>query len=220
MSLRFACVSALLLAACGGSSSDPVLQGDPTSPASSSDGGIETDASTPPPSSSPDSGVDASTKDTRIDPIDVGHSWTWNVTVLGFYPSCDNGQTVSTVLSERMLDGKKAVDLQSLCTNAGVFTYSVDGDRVYSYWDNAWHVALDAPVADGHSWTDDYADFEWKAEGTLKTAIGTFDECYSAKKKVSYPYYTTFCRGVGPVRWHFEDGFGNGYDATIIGKNF
>lgn len=35
--------------------------------------------------------VDGSVQDTRIDPIEVGRSWTYDVTVLGFYPACSNG---------------------------------------------------------------------------------------------------------------------------------
>jgi hypothetical protein len=27
--------------------------------------------------------------------------------------------------------------------------------------------------------------------------------------------YATFCRGIGPVRWHFVEQSGNGYDATL-----
>jgi hypothetical protein len=28
------------------------------------------------------------------------------------------------------------------------------------------------------------------------------------------------CRGVGPVKWHYEDGLGNGYEAVLTAKNF
>lgn len=222
-SLRFAFISALLVA-CGGSSADPVLDGDaaattpglPTSAAADaggSDAAVVTDGGS-------SDGSTVIPKDTRIDPIEVGHAWTFDVTVLGFYPACENGVNVATVIGERTLDGRTARDLQSLCKNAGIFTYSVDGDTVRTYWDDAWHVSLDAPVAEGHTWNDGYADYRWESKGTVKTAAGTFDDCWSATKVASYPYYTTFCRGVGPIHWHYEDGFGNGYDATIISKNF
>ena len=35
-----------------------------------------------------------------------------------------------------------------------------------------------------------------------------------------YTSYTVFCRGVGPVEWHYEDGFGNGYEAVLKAKGF
>ena len=222
MSLRIACTSALLLlVACGGSSSDPVIADVPDattglpSPSPATDGGSIVDAS---PTSA--DGGPVTTKDTRIDPIEVGHAWTYDVNVLGFYPACANGSHVSTVTSERMVEGRIARDLSSLCENAGTFTYSVDGDTVRSYLDDQWHVSLDAPITEGHTWSDDYASYRWESKGTVKTAAGTFAACWSATKVASYSSYTVFCRGVGPIHWHYEDGFGNGYDAVLTAKNF
>jgi hypothetical protein len=167
-----------------------------------------------------DGGPDGSMKDTRIDPIEVGHAWTYNVTVLGYFPACSNGVFVSNTLSTSMVDGKTALSVQSLCENAGVYKYSVDGDRVYAHLNGAWKTSLDAPVADGHTWSDGFVDYKWEAKGSVTTPAGTFSDCWSATTVASYTSYILLCRGVGPVKWHYEDGFGNGYEAIMTAKNF
>ena len=53
----------------------------------------------------------------------------------------------------------------------------------------------------------------WPPEATVGGVIN--GDCFTARKQVSYPSYTTFCRGVGPTHWHYEDGLGNGYDAVL-----
>jgi hypothetical protein len=167
-----------------------------------------------------DGGPDGSMKDTRIDPIEVGHAWTYNVTVLGYFPACSNGVFVSNTLSTSMVDGKTALSVQSLCENAGVYKYSVDGDRVYAYLNGAWKTSLDAPVADGHTWSDGFVNYKWESKGSVTTPAGTFSDCWSATTVASYTSYILLCRGVGPVKWHYEDGFGNGYEAIMTAKNF
>jgi hypothetical protein len=164
--------------------------------------------------------ADGSVKDTRIDPIEVGHAWTYNVTVLGFYPACSNGVFVSNTLSSSTLDGKTALSVQSLCENAGVFKYSVDGDRVYAYLGGGWKTSLDSPVAQGHMWSDGFLTYKWESKGSFTTPAGTFTDCWSATTVASYTSYILLCRGVGPVKWHYEDGLGNGYEATLTAKNF
>jgi hypothetical protein len=163
---------------------------------------------------------DGSVKDTRIDPIEVGHAWTYNVTVLGFYPACSNGVFVSNTLSSSTVAGKTALSVQSLCQNAGVFKYSVDGDRVYAYLNGSWKTSLDSPVAEGHTWSDGFLDYKWQSKGSVTTPAGTFTDCWSATTVASYTSYILLCRGVGPVKWHYEDGLGNGYEAILTAKNF
>jgi hypothetical protein len=216
----------LALGACGGSASDPSLSAADGGPGASEGGpGAATDSGPGPATgdgggSDAGDGGDGGVKDTRIDPIEVGHAWTYNVTVLGFYPTCQNGLWTSTTLSSAALDGKTALSVQSLCKDAGVFRYAVDGDRVYAYANAAWTVALDAPVADGHTWNDGLRDYRWDTKGSVTTPAGTFAECWSATVVASYTSYTIFCRGVGPVKWHYEDGFGNGYEAILTAKSF
>jgi len=217
---------AVAVMACGGSSvseiSDPdggggaPIDSGPTSPA---DAGLPPGDGGAADASGDAAKADAATADRRIDPIEVGRSWTYTVKVLGFYPACAAGTHVSTAKSAATRDGKRAITVSSLCKNAGDFDYAVEGDRVFSYV-AGWRLALDAPVAEGHRWTDGLRDYVWEAKGTRTVPAGTFDECWSAKVVASYPSYTVFCRGVGPVEWHYEDGFGNGYEAVLTAKSF
>jgi hypothetical protein len=224
MRLPFFLFSACLLVACGGSdaaapssSASPTPTGDPTaSPPAATD----PDAGSSPTTPTADGGADAAAKDTRIDPIEVGHAWTYNVKVLGFYPTCSNGVHTATALQSKTKDGKSAVEVQSLCENAGTFDYAVDGDRVHSYFAGQWRLSLDAPVVAGHTWSDGFRDYRWDDKGTVTTPAGTFSDCWQATTVASYESYILLCRGVGPVKWHFEDGLGNGYEAVLTAKNF
>jgi hypothetical protein len=215
------------LVACGGSNSNGDIGGLPG--AGGPDGGSDPFADAAVASSNDggdggggkvDGGSDGSMKDTRIDPIEVGHAWTYNVTVLGFFPACSNGVFVSNTLSTSTVDGKTALSVQSLCENAGVYKYSVDGDRVYAYLNGAWKTSLDAPVVDGHTWSDGFLDYKWESRGSVTTPAGTFADCWSATTVASYTSSIVLCRGVGPVNWHYEDGLGNGYEAIMTAKNF
>ena len=230
MSLLFrlaAVVLGLGLAACGGSDGSGVFATVPGTDGGSdpdatpmdpfADGGTGTDSATPTDGSTK---LDGTAKDNRIDPIEVGHTWTYNVTVLGFYPACSNGVFVSTALSQSTVDGKSAVSVQSLCENAGVYKYSVDGDRVYAYLNGSWKTSLDSPVVEGHTWSDGFRNYKWESRGSVTTPAGTFSDCWSATTVASYTSYIVLCRGVGPVKWHFEDGIGNGYEAILTAKNF
>lgn len=163
---------------------------------------------------------DAVTGARPIDPIDVGNAWTYDVTVLGWYPICSSGRHTATALEAVRVGGKNGVRVQSLCDRAGTYVYAAEGDRVWSWYAGAWRRSLDAPVRAGHAWSDDYFDYTWERVGTVTVPAGTFKSCWSAKKLTRYPSYTVFCRGVGPVHWHYEDGFGNGYDAVLRSKNF
>jgi hypothetical protein len=173
------------------------------------------------------SGIDAGSEaavdsgpDERIDPIALGHAWTYDVTVLGTYPACVAGTHTATVLNEEMLGGRQAFQVQSFCTNAGSFFYSVDGDRVFTWVAMTWVLSLDAPVAAAHTWSVGVESFTWQAVPTVTVPAGTYTNCWSAVEQVSYPTYTVFCRGVGPVQWHYEDGHGNGYEAVLTSKSF
>jgi hypothetical protein len=162
-----------------------------------------------------DAGADA-----PIDPIEVGHSWTYDVTVLGTYPSCTSGSFTATTLRSEPLDGKTAFEVQSVCEHAGIYKYAVEGDLVSTYVNGAWHVSLDAPVTAGHTWSDGVLTYRWDDAGTVTTKAGTFASCWSATTVAAYTSFVVLCRGVGPVHWHYEDGFGNGYDAQLTGKSF
>lgn len=217
---------ALIGVACGGSTGSEI-----SDPNLVADAGIDSAAVVPSVPSTSDAGADANrptdagpTKDgvapdRRIDPIEVGRSWTYDVKVLGFYPLCEAGSQVATARSSAPKDGKTAITVTSLCKNAGAFDYAVEGDRVFSYL-AGWKLALDAPVAEGHTWSDGTRSYVWESRGVQTLPAGTFDECWSATVVARYTSYTVFCRGVGPVKWHYEDGLGNGYEAVLTAKSF
>ncbi len=157
--------------------------------------------------------------DMRIDPIELGHAWTYDVTITGVYPLCKAGIQTGQVLGKKDVGGKPAFQVQSLCPAAGVSSYNVEGDRVLVYYGGVWLLALDAPVQEGHSWTNGTSTFTWHKEGTVTVPAGTFDDCWTARDESGQDSYTTFCRGVGPVIWHtIEDG--NGYDARLTKASF
>jgi hypothetical protein len=179
------------------------------------DGGApKGDAGAGPETSNGEGGVD-----NRIDPITVGRSWTYQVTTLGNYPLCPSGTHTAEAVSVAQRDGKYAYEVTSLCANAGEFFYSVDGDVVQWDYQGTWLLVLDAPVQDGHSWTNGTTSYAWHDAGSVAVQAGTFANCWIAQDTAG-PSYTTFCRGVGPVHWHYEDAFGNGYDALLTAKNF
>lgn len=217
---------ALVLVGCGGSEASSVEGPVP-------DGGLATDGSAGP-GPGGDGGVvtptgdgggdggggDGGAPDMRIDPIEVGHAWTYNVQVLGYYPACSNGVFTSNTLQSTSLDGKTALHVQSLCKDAGIYKYAVEGDRVWVHFGGSWKLSLDAPVAEGHTWSDGLRDYRWDKKGSVTTPAGTFADCWSATTVAAYTSYILLCRGVGPVKWHYEDGFGNGYEAILTAKNF
>ncbi len=122
-----------------GSAPDPARDG-----AVADSGGPAPDATTKP---------DAAT-DTRIDPIEVGRSWTYDVTIIGTYPLCKAGSNTGSVLGQKVVGSKPAFQVQSFCPGFGTSSYAVDGDKVEVYYANAWILSLDSPVQAGHTWTD------------------------------------------------------------------
>jgi hypothetical protein len=221
-----ACFGAFVVAGCGGSAA---TIDDPSEDASPSPSGSATslplpvavDAGADVATSVPDAsgGKDGAVADRRIDPIEVGRAWTYDVKVLGFYPLCEAGSHIATARSATSKDGKTAIDVTSLCKNAGAYEYAVEGDRVFTYL-GGWRLVLDAPVAEGHTWSDTLRNYVWESRGTQTVPAGTFGECWSATVVARYTSYTVFCRGVGPVKWHYEDGLGNGYEAVLTRKSF
>jgi hypothetical protein len=210
--------AALTMSACSGAGAS--INGDPAvdGGAPAADGG---GSSNPPQDAAPGDATTASdtsrpdaSGDNRIDPIALGRSWTYDVTIIGTYPICKSGSHVGQVLGQKVVAGKPSFQVQTFCPGAGTSSYAVNGDRVEVYYANTWILSLDAPVAEGHTWTDGVNTYVWEKVGQVTVPDGTFDDCWKAKPQVGSSY-TTFCRGIGPVRWHFVDGNGNGYDATL-----
>lgn len=224
-------LATVALTGCGGSSSGGIIAGGDggsgtdggdqpgrdggTDPGQ--DGGVTQDSGA---SDAGNDGADGAGKDGPIDPFAVGNTWTYDVTEIGVYPLCPSGVHDGKVLGSAQRDGKLAYETQSLCAKAGTFYYSVDGDVVY--WDSAstWVLVLDAPVAEGHTWSNGVTTYAWHDVGTVTVPAGTFSKCWKAQDTTG-PSYTVFCRGVGPVHWSFRDASGvNGYDALLKAKNF
>lgn len=214
--MSFVVVPPALLAACSGDGAgvgnaeqtDATLPDTDAATTQTQDGA--TDAAAP---------VDGSTKpdaadDNRIDPIELGRSWTYDVSIIGTYPICKPGSNKGQVLGSKIVGGKPSFQVQSFCPGAGTSSYAVTGDKVEIYYANTWVLSLDAPVQEGHTWTDGVYTYGWEKVGTMTVPAGTFNDCWKAKPTVGTSY-TTFCRGIGPVRWHYVDAGGNGYDATL-----
>ena len=112
-------LTALVLVGCGGAAGNGAV----TDPGVGPEGGTASPDSGPgplPDSGAPDAkatdggdGGSTSVKDTRIDPIELGRAWTFNVTTLGFYPACTSGMFTSTTLQSSTVDGKTALHVQS-----------------------------------------------------------------------------------------------------------
>ncbi len=179
------------------------------------DGGPQHDAA-----GNGDAGTDGGPKLAPIDPIVVGNAWTFDVTQVGVYPYCATGSHQAKVLGSAQRDGKLAYETQSFCTGLGSVYYAVDGDVVY--WDDAatWVLVLDAPVVEGHTWSNGVTSYAWHDVGAVTVPAGTFSSCWKAQDTAG-PSYTIFCRGVGPVHWSYRDATGsNGYEALLTAKNF
>jgi hypothetical protein len=166
------------------------------------------------------SGEGAGRPDDRIDPIAMGRAWTYQVEELGAFPLCPSGIHTGSTISEGEVHGKHAFEVTSLCANVDSSFYAVDGDVVQVEYQGTWILALDAPVEEGHTWSNGASTFTWHDAGSVTVPAGTFDDCWVAEQNVDYDAYTIFCRGVGPVHWHSEDLLGNGFDAVLTEKNF
>jgi hypothetical protein len=213
-------LAAVLLAACGDSSTDPIFGGNGQG-GDGSDGGSPADGGgAPEGGDGSGAGNEGGSSAQLIDPIAVGNSWTYDVEEVGTYPYCPSGSHTAVTLGESQLDGKTAYEVTSLCANAPSSFYAVDGDVVQVNYEGTWVLALDAPVEEGHTWSNGISTFTWHDEGTVTVGAGTFDDCWRATQNVDYEAYTIFCRGVGPVHWRSVDLTGNGFDATLTAKNF
>jgi hypothetical protein len=156
----------------------------------------------------------------RIDPIEVGRSWTYTITELGTYPLCPGGTHTGTALGSAIVAGKQAIQVQSACANVGSAYYVVTGDLVQVDVGGAWLTALGTPVQDGQTWSEGSDSYTWHSVGTVTVPAGTFQACWSATLGGQASTYAIFCRGVGPVRWYTRDAQGNGYDAQLSARNF
>lgn len=202
LSISCVCLVVTSLVACGGT--DP-------STGSGGEGGEAQNGS----GGSGASGTGGGLQQLPIDPITVGNRWTYEVEEIGSLPLCPSGSHTAEALSESELDGKTAIEVTSVCANAPSSFYAVDGDVVQVNYEGTWVLALDAPVEEGHTWSNGVSTFTWHDEGEVMVGAGKFEDCWRATQNVDYEAYTIFCRGVGPVRWRSVDLAGNGFEAVL-----
>lgn len=209
--------SLVAMVACGGAGDPPLFSADASAPDGAIDAGFQPDSS-----AGDASAPEASGPDTRIDPVSfVGQSWTYDVAAMGASPPCAPGSHTASVIGHSMVNGRDAFQVASFCAAAGTISYAIDGDRVLEDYQGSWLVALETPVAEGTSWLFGNVPVTWHAAGDVTVPAGTFHGCFDAKDTLSAGVaYATFCRGVGPVRWYYVDGSGNGYDAKLTARNF
>ncbi len=215
------CCNVLIASACSSSAED-LGGGGETASGGSASGGSEEGGRGPGGESATGGGTAAggASADDRIDPIALGHAWTYDVQELGAFPLCPSGSHTGETIDALTIDGKEAFEVTNLCANVESSYYAVDGDVVQVDYQGTWILALDAPVEEGHTWSNGTSTFTWHDEGTVTVPAGTFDDCWRATQNVAYDAYTIFCRGVGPVHWHSEDLTGNGFDAVLTAKSF
>jgi hypothetical protein len=62
----------------------------------------------------------------------------------------------------------------------------------------------------------------WHSAGTVSVPAGSFDDCWRVDQVGTNNDNSTFtyCRGVGLVAEHTDDGSGNGADVVLTSKSF
>jgi hypothetical protein len=209
---------ALVGLACGGSSGTGLFGGQDGAPGDAPN--VTADATradaeggSPPPS------------DTRIDPLDVGRSWVFDVEPLDggiVSGGCTAGVVTTSVLGPGpTIDGSASVRYQPLC-DAFLVDAVVEGDRVTGYPVDAGFtpgVIVDGPVQEGHTWQ--YAangpTFIWHDAGVVTVPAGTFTDCWARAYVTQSQAQFIYCRAVGLVAVVDTD---FGYRALLTSKNF
>jgi hypothetical protein len=207
----------LAVAACSGSASTGLFAG-------GSDGAAATEASAPT-DAAPDAGGDGTAPDKRIDPLELGRTWVFEITGSeGGITSagCAAGTQTSAVVGPGAAhDGSATVRYQPLCS-----TYLVDalveGDKLTAFPVDGGvqaGVVLDAPVQEGHSWSygPTGPQFVWHFVGTIAVPAGKFDDCWARAYVSGSQSRFIYCRGVGLTQLDDTD---FGYRAVLTSKNF
>jgi hypothetical protein len=153
----------------------------------------------------------------KLYPLKTGASWTYKVTAVGGGSVCAAGEYTSKVIGPKSVGGKDAFEVTGWCSaspGAQVIAPGA-GDEVFFYYSGEWLTLLDGNVTEGYSWSYFNTSYKWKKEGAVTVPAGTYNDCWSAVQNVSYTAYTTYCRGIGPVRSYSADLNGAGWDAQL-----
>ena len=174
--------------------------------------GVGVDGSSPP-------GDDDPSTDTRLSPLAVDRTWTYDVT--STYPSCPGGQHVQRVTATGSIDGRETFRVLGFCGLEG--ESSVVGDVVEDHYDwgpVGWTRMLDEPVAAGHAWstTNGSATFGMHYEDAGR--VGGHDDCWKIVQEVSYTSHWIYCRGVGLVTFEMIDLGGGTIHADLRATSF
>lgn len=169
----------------------------------------------------PDAGAGSGSgsSDDRLYPLEVGRTWTYDVT--STYASCPAGTAETRVLSQGTTDGRPTFSVQGFCGLVG--NTNVDGDRVDEYYDwgpTGWMRSLDEPVSDGHEWTTTNGSATFTMTYSDAGTVGTYDRCWKVTQNVSYTSYWVYCRGVGLVTYEMIDLGGGTIRAELRSKSF
>lgn len=191
-----------------------------TSEASTDGGGKAPGTDGGAPDAAADATPDSGPATGPIHPLAVGRSWTYDVTEIGSAPSCPSGSHDWVVVNQEMHMGQSAFVLRPFCTGAPFGYYYVQStDVIWRDTLGAWELTVDAPVKEGHTWSNSVSTFKWHDIGSYTVPAGTFSSCFDLLD-TNGPSHTVFCRGVGPVHQVFRTAAGNGFDATLTKKNF
>jgi hypothetical protein len=161
----------------------------------------------------------ASGSDDRLYPLEVGRSWTYDVT--STYPSCPGGQRETRVLGAATMDGRPTLQVRSFCGLAG--TTSVSGNRVEEYYDwgpTGWMRALDEPVVAGHTWTTTNGSATFTMSYSPAGTVNGYSDCWKVSQNVAYTSYWIYCRRIGLVRYEIVDLAGGTIRAELRAYSF
>ena len=169
--------------------------------------------------------VDFATADTRLFPLAVGYTWTFDVQNHGTQPSpCAEGHHDQRVVMQQTLGGRDAFAVSSYCSaTTGSLYYSLDAQELDLFWesDGQWHLDLDLTLQAGRSWSNGTGTEVWASEGTVTVPAGTFHDCWRATKQAAYDAYTVYCPGAGEVHTHLANSAtGNAWDFILVAKSF
>ena len=107
--------------------------------------------------------------------------------------------------------------------NADLATVNLDTQQQVDIYDaSVWKLYLDPTPEKDKMWMSQGSSYLWEQAGTVTVPAGTFSDCWSARQVgVEGESYTTYCRGVGPVRIYLAGGIvGSGFDAVLTMTSF
>ncbi|NVB77717.1 MAG: hypothetical protein HOV81_04920 [Kofleriaceae bacterium] len=166
-----------------------------------------------------DGGGSGSASDDRLYPLEVGRTWTYDVT--STYPSCPAGMRQMKVLSAGTTEGRATFEVQGFCGLTG--HTSIAGDKVEEYFDwgpTGWMRSLDEPVSAGHTWTTTNGSATFTMSYSDAGAVGSYTDCWKVTQNVSYTTYWIYCRGTGLVRYEMVDLGGGTIRADLRDTSF